>query len=81
MEMIVKNRLIQLMGEKQARENRTITISLVARETKISRTALYDLVSYKSRRLDSNIVVKLCQYFGCELADFLYIDAHDLETS
>ncbi|HEX2906684.1 MAG TPA: helix-turn-helix transcriptional regulator [Phototrophicaceae bacterium] len=68
----MQNRLLALMGEKQARENRPITSTEVARAVGMSRQAIHkwihnDIGAYPSDTLD-----RLCEYFDCEVGDILY---------
>lgn len=70
----MKNRVAALIGEKQAKENRVITAAEVARETGLTRQVISkwinnEIVSYRSDMLQT-----LCDYFGCEVGDLLFID-------
>ena len=77
--MAVKNRMVSLMGKKQAAENRTINASIVARETGLTRQAISKWVRGDVTEFREEMVQKLCKYFDCELGDLLYIDWEDTE--
>lgn len=67
----MKNRLLALMGEKQAKTNQPITPIEVSRAVGLSRQAIHkwihnEIASYPAETLD-----KLCEYFDCEVGDIL----------
>lgn len=74
MEMAVKNRVTALMGEKQARENRVITPTVVANETNLTRQVIHKWINNEISSFRSDMIVTLCQYFECGVGDLLYIE-------
>lgn len=70
----LKNRLIYLISEKQKRDNRLITLTELATETSLSYNTLRRWTNNDVERFDSPVVVALCDYFGCDIADLLYIE-------
>lgn len=74
MEMPVRNRLIALLGKKQAEEGRMINLTTLAAETNLSRTTLSMYVQNETTRFDASTIQTLCQYFNCQVGDLLYLD-------
>jgi transcriptional regulator with XRE-family HTH domain len=70
----LRNRLLFLMTEKERREGRNITYKEIADAVDISIGVISRWIKNDVERFDSPVVVKLCDYFGCELTDLLYID-------
>lgn len=71
--MPVQNNLLSLMGAKQARESRKINVTVVADETGLNRYSLYRWLANDITRFDSVFVETLCEYFGVQVGDLLYI--------
>ncbi|MDZ8140479.1 MULTISPECIES: helix-turn-helix domain-containing protein [unclassified Nostoc] len=58
-------RLAVLMAEK----NPTLSLAEVARSSNISYPAVYRLFTNDFKRVDTETIEKLCDYFRCDLAD------------
>lgn len=72
--MAVKNRLVVLMGELQAKESRPITAATVARETGLTRQVISKWMRGEVTEFRGVMVEQLCRYFKCEVGDLLYVD-------
>lgn len=70
--MKVKNRLHILMGEKRIR-----SINQLSKDTGITRQTLTRIYNEEAERLDFETIGTLCDYFGCEIGDLLYLDRTD----
>lgn len=70
----LKNRLFLLINEKEIRENRRITYAQISEATGIGMSVLSRWAQNQVDRFDSHVVVRLCEYFECDLSDLLYID-------
>lgn len=70
----MRNRIVALMGAKQAREERRISAVEVAAAAGISSQAMYKWINNEVVNFKSDTVEKLCRYFECEIGDLLYID-------
>lgn len=70
----MKNRLLHLVTEKERQDNERISQAKLAREIKISYNALDRWLKNDVERYDAPIVERLCEYFGCDVGDLLYID-------
>lgn len=74
----VKHRLVQLLLEKDMKTGRRLTQvehaeNIGIPENTLSRWMRNDEI----KRIDHDIVVKLCAYIGCEIGELLYIDWND----
>lgn len=74
--MAVVNRLIILMGRKQAAEGRIITPTEVANATGLSRQAIHQWMKNDVVQFRGETVRALCKYFDCSVDDLLYIDSN-----
>ncbi len=70
----MRNRVVHLMGEKQAKEGRPITASVVARETGLTRAAISKWVRGEVVEFREDIIERLCVYFNCDIGDLLYLE-------
>lgn len=68
----MKNRVVHLMGIKQAREGRIINASVVARETGLTRAAISKWARQEVKTFHEDMIDILCDYFGCEIGELLY---------
>ncbi len=71
---ILRNRLFLLINEKERRVGRKISYAEISEETGIGISVLSRWVQNKVDRFDGHVVVRLCDYFECDLSDLLYID-------
>lgn len=62
---MIKCHLSRLMGEKK------IKIADLARELNIHRNTLTLLYYEKAKRIDLDVLDKLCNYFDCSISDLL----------
>ena len=70
----MKNRLIELMGEKQMKEGRTINASIVARDTGLTRQVISKWMRGEVTEFRADMVDRLCRYFKVQAGDLIYID-------
>lgn len=73
----LRNRFLILLHEKERREDRRISYSEIARATGSSVNVLSNWAKNKIERFDGDFMLTLCEYFGCEVGDLLYIDRSD----
>lgn len=74
----VKHRLVQLLLEKDAKAGRRFTQAEHAENIGIPENTLSRWMrNPEIKRVDHDIVVKLCSYLGCQIGDLLYIDWSD----
>lgn len=72
--MAVNNRLVSLIGERQAKENKVINAAVVARGTGLTRQAIHGWLRGDVTTFKAETVEALCNYFDCEVGDLLYIE-------
>jgi len=70
----MKNRLFELIQEKQQQERRIISASDVARESGVHRFTINNWLKGDISRVDEVTAIKLCQYFKCDLSELVYIE-------
>ena len=63
---MIKNSLPMLMAEKKIR-----SLNKLARETGVSAPALARLYDGTNVRIDYDTIIKLCDYFNCNVGDLL----------
>lgn len=78
--MAVRNRMIELMGEKQMKESRQISASIIARETGLTRQVISKWMRGEVSEFRESMVEELCKYFKCQVGDLLYIDPDPREA-
>ena len=66
MNVAINNRFAILLAEKRVKERHNISLQEVAKETGISRQALYKWENNKVNRFDVPVIDALCQYSGIE---------------
>jgi len=74
MSRILRNRFLDLLLEKERRENRRVTQKEISFATGISQQTLTAWVHNNVTKFEAGIVEKLCDYFDCELSDLLYFE-------
>lgn len=70
----MKHRLVKLMAERQDKSGERVTAMDVSRGAGITPQTLYKWLNDGIKRFDSETVEKLCDYFGCEVGDLLYLE-------
>jgi DNA-binding Xre family transcriptional regulator len=77
----LKNRLLDLLADKEKKEQRRISQSEVARAVKVTPSTISGWIYQETRRIDEHVVIGLCEYFNCKIEDLIYISDEDEETS
>ncbi len=75
----LRNRLFYLISDKERQLGRHITLSEIAESTGLSIQLVSRWVKNQVNQYDGEVVVKLCAYFECEVADLLYIERENVE--
>ena len=76
---MIRFKLAEQIEKKQFKESRRITIQEVAEATGVNRMTLSKILNHRGHSTGTDILDKLCAYFGCqlqELAEFLPDDAN-----
>ncbi|MGK0215956.1 MAG: putative transcriptional regulator [Gammaproteobacteria bacterium] len=64
---MIRFRLKELIAEKGFQEGRRVTIDEVAKETGVHRTTLSKIANQKGYKTNTEVLDKLCRYFGVEI--------------
>ena len=64
---MIRYKLGELLEKKKFQEGRRLTIQEIASATVINRTTLSKLLNHKGYVTGTDILDRLCKYFGCEL--------------
>lgn len=71
----LKNRLLELIHQKETALGRRLTQAEIARATKLPENTISRWVNTGIvKRVEHEVVLRLCEYFSCELGELLYID-------
>lgn len=68
---MIRFRLKELVADKTFNEGRRVTLEEVSKETGIHRTTLSKMANQKGYNTTTDNIDKLCNYFGCEIEDFM----------
>lgn len=72
---MIRFRLAELISDKAFKERRVISLSEIAEATGVHRATLSKIANHHGANIGTEIIDKLCRYFGCQPADLLtYID-------
>ena len=63
-----------LIAKKSHEERRKITLRTLARDIQLNKTTLYALANDTIERYPKDMLVKLCEYFNCEVGDLLKLE-------
>jgi putative transcriptional regulator len=68
---VIRFKLAEQIEKKQFRESRRITIQEVAEATGVNRMTLSKILNQKGYSTGTEILDKLCTYFGCRIEDLV----------
>ena len=72
---MIRFRLAELIADKAFAERRVVPLSEVAQATGIHRATLSKIANQPGANIGTEIIDKLCRYFGCQPGDLLrYIE-------
>ncbi len=75
---MIRFRLTELSADKAFKERRVIALSEIAQATGTHRATLSKMANQPGANIGSEIIDKLCRYFGCQPGDLMtYIDDQD----
>lgn len=70
----VANRFRMLLAQKATREQHSIAINDVQRQTGIAWSTLNAWANNQVTRYDAPVIQALCEYFDCQVGDLLVIE-------
>jgi putative transcriptional regulator len=68
---VLKFKFKALLSEKEFEEDRGITIQEVSEATGVNRMTLSKLANHKGHNASSDVIDKLCDYFGCPIQELV----------
>lgn len=74
----IKNRVFDLLADKEKRERRRIKVAEIAHAIGVSpNTVAKWLTKDDLTQLDTNVLLGLCDYFGVTLHEMIYVEETD----
>ena len=74
--IFIRFRLAELIADKAFKERRAVSLSEIAEATGIHRATLSKIANQPGANIGTEILDKLCQYFGCQPSDLMtYVEA------
>ncbi|MGY0799613.1 helix-turn-helix domain-containing protein [Lysobacter sp. A286] len=74
---MIRFRLAELIADKAFKERRVVPLTEVADATGIHRATLSKIANQPGANIGTDIIDKLCKYFGCQPGELLtYIDEY-----
>ncbi|RPD88757.1 helix-turn-helix transcriptional regulator [Luteimonas sp. 100069] len=68
---MIRFRLAELIADKAFKERRVVPLTEVADATGIHRATLSKIANQPGANIGTDIIDKLCKYFGCQPGDLL----------
>lgn len=68
---MIRFRLTELIADKAFKERRVVPLAEVAEATGIHRATLSKMANQPGANIGTDIIDKLCKYFGCQPGDLL----------
>ncbi|MET0087123.1 MAG: helix-turn-helix transcriptional regulator [Sedimenticola sp.] len=68
---MIRYRLKERLADREFTEGRRITLDEISRETGISRPTLTRITNQRGYSTSTEILEKLCVYFGCQVCDLV----------
>ncbi len=68
---MIRFKLAELLEKKQFRDSRRITLQEVSEATGINRSTLSKILNQKGYSTGTDVLDRLCTYFGCSVADLV----------
>ena len=66
---VIRFKLAEQIEKRQFAEGRRITIQEIATETGLNRMTLSKILNHKGHSAGTDVLDKLCAYFGCKIED------------
>ena len=76
---MIRFRLKELMADKEFKESRRVTLEEVSRETGIHRTTLSKIANQKGYVTNTDVLDRLCTFFGVNTNDVAEYVPHTFE--
>jgi putative transcriptional regulator len=69
--VVIRFKLAEQLEKKQFRDSRRITLQEVSEATGINRSTLSKILNQKGYSTGTDVLDRLCTYFGCSVADLV----------
>lgn len=69
----MRSNLLVLIAQKSQAERRRISLRTLERDTGISYYTLNAIANGTIKEYPAEVIAKLCEYFGCEVGDLLFL--------
>jgi DNA-binding Xre family transcriptional regulator len=70
----IKNRLLELIQEKERKMGRRIKQRDIAEFAEVRDHTIIAWIRNEVSRFDAKVIERLCDYFNCEVGDLLYLE-------
>ncbi|NBB81020.1 MAG: helix-turn-helix domain-containing protein [Verrucomicrobia bacterium] len=67
--MVIRFKLKQQIADLEYREKRRVTLQEIADETGLGRMTLSRMLNHPGTVVRTDVLDKLCKYFGCQVGD------------
>lgn len=72
---MIRFRLAELIADKAFKERRVVSLSEVAEATGVHRATLSKMANQPGANIGTEVIDKLCRFFGCQPGELLtYVD-------
>nr|WP_274519861.1 MULTISPECIES: helix-turn-helix transcriptional regulator [unclassified Halorhodospira] len=78
---VIRFRLRERISDREFELGRRITLSEIATETGINRTVLSKMSGPRGYNTTTDVLERLCRYFGCQVGDLVEYVPDDPEAS
>ena len=68
---MIRFRLTELIADKAFKERRVVSLTEIAEATGVHRATLSKMANQPGANIGTDIIDKLCRYFGCQAGDLL----------
>ncbi|MEJ5209550.1 helix-turn-helix transcriptional regulator [Denitratimonas sp. CY0512] len=68
---MIRFRLPELIADKAFKERRVVPLAEVAQATGVHRATLSKIANQPGANIGTDVIDKLCRYFGCQPGDLL----------
>jgi len=76
---VLRNRLLELIQERERRINRRIKLKDLASFVGVTNHTVTSWIRNDVRKYEAQIIEGFCDYFNCELSDLLYFEMVEVE--
>lgn len=75
----IRNRLLELMQERERKIGRRLKQHDIAQFAGVTDHTIIKWIRNETSRYEAETLERLCDYFDCDMSDFLYFEVTDIE--